>query len=149
MFSNENISQSGIFDFSVYPLTEVSELTVKGENKKGLLIVLTGQETGELSFLEKVLGAVGYDLRQDSLTVFVTPLQKFSSSELCHAHGIGHLLFFGVPPKQAGLHFQTQKYAPVQFAGKHYLFADSLADIEASPALKRPLWEGLKAVFGK
>ena len=42
----------------------------------------------------------------------------------------------------------TKPYEPLALNGVNYLFAASLTDIQANPALKRPLWEGMKAMFG-
>ena len=50
-------------------------------------------------------------------------------------------------PAQVGLKINIKPYEPLSLGGATYLFAASIAEIQANPALKRPLWEGMKSMF--
>ena len=148
MISNTEVMQSGIFDFKIYPIGKNKISVCKGQNKKGLLVAMAGEERPELSdFLDKILQAVGFDLKNDALSLWVTPTERFWFKELDQASHVSHAIFFGIPPQQAGLNLEAQPYNPVIISGTTYLFADSLAKIQENPALKRPLWEALKIIF--
>ncbi len=148
MISGAEVSQSGMFDFKIYPVDKVEISAGKGLNKKGLLVAMAGTEAPELlAFLEKVLQAVGYDLQEDALSIWVTSAEPFWFKGLDQAAGFSHAIFFGIPPAQAGLNLQAQLYQPVSIADKTFLFADNLQKIQENPPLKRPLWEALKTIF--
>jgi hypothetical protein len=99
-------------------------------------------------FLQKIMASVGVDLSNDAFTLFFPAGYCISFSSLDHEMGFDTALFFGLKPETAGLHLNVRPYRPVSFLGKTFLFADSLDAIQNKPALKRPLWEALKAVFG-
>ncbi len=148
MTSSADVKESGIFDFEIYPLNENKISVCKGQNKKGLLVAMAGDERPELAdFLMKILQAVGFDLQNDALNLWVTPSEQFWFKDLDRASPVSHAVFFGITPAQAGLNLEVPIYQPVVVSGKTFLFSDSLAKIQENPALKRPLWEALKIIF--
>ncbi|MBI5914760.1 MAG: hypothetical protein HY842_05240 [Bacteroidetes bacterium] len=145
---NLDAPPAGIFDFEIFPLKENMVSEGEGNNRKGLFVAIAGaEEPSSKDFLAKVLQAAGFDLAEDALTFWATSPQPFCFTELRHQAGFSHALFFGVPPMQAGLQLNLQPNQPLTVGEVTYLFSASLTDIQASPALKRPLWEGLKAMF--
>lgn len=143
-----NVDASGILDFEVFPLRENLMSEGRGACKKGVLVACAGAPTAEAEdLLAKMLQAAKFDLAADAFVVWLEGPQPFSFSSLRNGLGISSALFFGIPPKQAGLNLNAQAYQPLKVAGVDLLFAASLADIIADPKLKRPLWEGMKTMF--
>lgn len=142
------IEANGILDFEVFPLRENLISEGKGECKKGVFVACLGTSTPEAEdLLAKMLQAAKFDVATDTFVVWLDGPQPFSFSSLRNALGVSSALFFGIPPKQAGLIVNAQPYQQLKIAGMDLLFAASLADIIANPALKRPLWEGMKAMY--
>ena len=148
MISKDELLSSGIFNFPVFPLVEKPENRGHGNNEKQILVcspAITGTDAKD--FLEKVMASVGVVLGTDTFLVPVEEKELFRFSDLDHALGFEKALFFGIPPEQAGLNLNAQKYQPLSFAKKTFLFADSLEMIQQKADLKRPLWEALKIMF--
>lgn len=146
---NMNTQPNGILDFEVYPLKENLLSACKGNNRKGLFVACKGTprpETQEL--LGKMLLAAKFDMAEDALVCWLSDDQPISLSSLRNEAGFSNALLFGIPPKQAGVNVNAQPYQPVSIGGATYLFSASLDEIVANPALKRPLWEGMKIMFG-
>jgi hypothetical protein len=150
MGAKVEVLPSGLLDFLIFPVDEGRKITAKGEVQKGLLVVLGEAAAPELmGFLAKILGAVGFDLSADALTVQLSEDQKIGFSKLAKAHAIRHVLCFGVQPPQMQLNFNAPPYHPFTVNEISFLFADQLSSIQANQNLKRPLWEGLKSMFEK
>lgn len=148
MITKNDILESGVFDFKVFPAFDDVSAQCSGKNQKGLLIVLMREpQPGLLAFLEKVLMAVQYDLEEDALTVFLTGDQRFSFSQLAKNNGIQKALFFGLPPVRAGLNLNPRLYSPLTLGNQMLLFSDELPAIEQDKNLKKQLWEALQLMF--
>ena len=144
-----NFQGAGIFDFEVFPLNENLVSMGQGKNKKGLFVGISGAEApNDKELLAKMLQAAGFDMAEDAKTFWITSQQPFSFSSLRNELRFSSAVFFGVSPKQAGLMLDAKPYEPLTLNGVKYLFSASLTEIQATPALKRPLWEGMKAMFG-
>jgi hypothetical protein len=144
-----NIQPNGILDFEVYPLKENMLSEGHGKNGKGLFVACAGpEEPATAELLAKMLLAARFDMAEDALVLWMPSQQVFSFSALRNETGFSNALFFGIAPKQAGLMLNAKPYVPLSLGNVNYLFSTSLADILANPALKRPLWEGMKAMFG-
>lgn len=144
-----NIEPNGILDFEVYPFKENLLAEGQGKNRKGLFVACAGAaEPAAVELLSKMLQAAGFDMAEDALVLWMATPQPFPFSALRNEAGFSNALFFGIGPKQAGLMLHTKPYEPLTLGPVSYLFSASLADIQANPALKRPLWEGMKAMFG-
>lgn len=143
-----NIQADGVFDFEVFPLQENLAIAGQGNNKKGLFVAAAGDASpNDKELLGKMLQASGFDMLEDAKVFWLGTPQPFSFSSLRNELGFSNALFFGIPPKQAGLMLNVSPYEPISLNGISFLFAASLAEIQANPALKRPLWEGMKAMF--
>lgn len=143
-----NSQADGIFDFEVFPLNENLVAEGQGNNQKGVFVAIAGAAVpNDKELLAKMLQAAGFDMAEDAKVFWITSQQPFSFSSLRNALGFSNALFFGIPPKQAGLMLNAKPNVPVTLNGVTYLFSASLADIQAKPELKRPLWEGMKAMF--
>ena len=143
-----NIQPDGILDFEVFPLKENMAAEGQGNNRKGLFVASAGaEEPTSKELLAKMLQAAGFDISEDALVFWVATSQPFSFTALRNESGFSNALFFGVSPKQAGLMLNVKPYEPLTLGEVSYLFSASLADILANPTLKRPLWEGMKAMF--
>ena len=119
-----------------------------GNNKKGLFVANAGQETHETKeLLTKMLQAAGFAIVEDALVFWMGSPDRFNFSMLRNEAGFSKALFFGIAPNQAGLMLTAKHFEPLTLNGVTYLFSNSLADIQANPALKRPLWEGMKSMF--
>ncbi|HFA48177.1 MAG TPA: hypothetical protein ENJ95_04075 [Bacteroidetes bacterium] len=148
MVSENDILQSGIFDFPVFPLAENIAGQGSGDNLKNILVCIAdNNDPGLMGFLQKVMAAVKIDLPKDAFTLFLKPGQKFIFSDLANTHQFQKAIFFGLKPTDAGLNLNIQKYTPLKYNGKTFLFSDLLSEVQNKPALKRPLWEALKVVF--
>ncbi len=144
-----NIQPNGILDFEVYPLKENLISEGRGNNRKGLFVACAGtEEPAAVELLSKMLQAAGFDMDEDALVFWTTTQQPLPFSLLRNEAGFSRAMFFGIAPKQAGLMLNAKPYEPLALGKVTYLFAASLADIQANPALKRPLWEGMKGMFG-
>ncbi len=143
-----NIQADGIFDFEVFSLQENLVAEGQGNNQKGLFVAIAGEPApNDKELLSKMLQAARFDMAADAKVFWLNSPQPFSFSSLRNELGFSNALFFGIPPKQAGLMLNVKPYEPLSLNGVNYLFAASLAEIQANPALKRPLWEGMKAMF--
>lgn len=143
-----NLQANGIFDFEVFSLNENLASEGLGNNQKGLFVAIAGEETpNDKELLTKMLQAAGFDMAEDTKVFWITTHQPFSFSSLRNGFGFSNALFFGIPPKQAGLKLDAKPYQPLTLNGVSYLFSASLTDILANPTLKRPLWEGMKEMF--
>lgn len=144
-----NFQVDGIFDFEVFPLKEIPVSEGSGNNKKKLFVGCAGTEApADKELLSKMLQAAGFDMAEDAKIFWLTTQQPFSFSTLRNELGFSNAIFFGIPPKQAGLMLNVKPNEPLTHNGVTYLFAASLAELQANAALKRPLWEGIKLMFG-
>ena len=143
-----NIHPEGIFDFEVFPLKENMVSDGHGNNGKELFVACAGTaEPAAMELLSKMLQAAGFDIAQDALVFWLPTSQPFSFTALRNEAGFSRALFFGISPKQAGLMLNVKPNEPLALGPVTYLFSASLTDIQANPALKRPLWEGMKVMF--
>lgn len=144
-----NLQPNGILDFEVYPLKENIISGGIGNNRKGLFVGCAGaEEPATMELLSKMLQAAKFDMAEDALVCWLANKQAFNFSMLRHEVPFTAAMFFGIAPKQAGLNLNAQAYQPLSIGGVAYLFSASLSEIIANPALKRPLWEGMKGMFG-
>lgn len=141
------------FDFQIFASEEPENLLKQcfGDNEKNLLIVTKkAEEDVELyDLLQKILGAVGHNLKQDTTHLIIKDNQLFSFTDLSKNRQIDKALFFGINPKTAGLNFNVTPYVPVEFGNRTFLFAHDLTSISGKPALKKQLWGALQGIFPK
>ncbi len=139
------------FDFQIFATLEPENLLQQcfGNNEKQLLIITKkSEEDVELwDLLQKILGAVKHDLKNDASHLLVQPNQQFSLADLYKNREIKRVVSFRVAPKTMGLNFNVTPYQILEFDNRAYLFVHPLTSIAGKPALKKQLWEALKVMF--
>ena len=144
------ISKSAIGDQLIFAVPEADQAlkNSRGDNKKALLVVFEEEDgKAHLAFLEKILKAVHFDLEQDALLLALNPETAPSFTTLSKRETVTHALLFGVEPTAMGLYFNYQLYQPLKHRTTHFLFSDSLADLDADTSKKGALWAALKSLF--
>lgn len=139
------------YNFQVVPLKSTSEIEAKlsGENRKGLLVILSADEENEElnQFVAKVLKAAGFDVPEDVHFLKLTSSDGFSFSLLSKKNDIQSVISFGFSPKFLGLNWNLANYSPFLYENRKYLFADNLAEIQKDKKLKGKLWKCLQAMY--
>jgi hypothetical protein len=117
-------------------------------NKK-LLVITKPFAAGsvEAQTLQKMLAAC--KLSEKDYVVLQIDAQPYSWHSMEGANPPGIVLLLGVMPAQLSIHALFKLHAPNPFAGRMFIPALSLTDIENNPAAKKDLWAaGLKPAFG-
>lgn len=142
---------NNFLDFQIFAPIETEELLQQcfGNNNKHLLIISrkSEQDTELWDLLQKILGAVKYDLKNDAIHLVLQPNQQFCLADLLKKHSIKKIISFGIAPKTAGLNFDVTPYQSFVFDNKTYLFAHNLKAISEKPHLKKQLWGELQRMF--
>lgn len=140
-----------LLDFTLIAIPEEnnSELNISGSNQKKLLIVCEVEEDHDanISLLEKILGAVKYNLKDDCRLICLKPNQSISFSMFNKKDGYENALIFGPISKKLGLNFEFKWYYPLEHNGCKFLFANHLSVIQSDKAHKGALWGALKEIF--
>jgi len=121
------------------------------DNPVGLCVVYAMENDTKvcLDFLEKVFKAVSVDMMAETSTFKLKEQEGFSLA--LHSAFEQHNMWicFGITPEQLGLHFEYQKYMPITFREKTFLWTDSPQNIMEDPNLKKLLWVSLQKLFPK
>ena len=142
--------ENTFLDFDLYQTNSATDIALFGENKKQMMIVIadeTEQNDANIAFLEKIIAAIKYDFKQDTIYFFLQNEAKLTISELVTKHQIKDLLVFGIANAQLGIYVHQKKYQPFYIQSVTYLFADNLTEIQGQKELKGALWDALKKVF--
>lgn len=132
----------------IVPDTPVS-LQAEGNYAQKVLILML-QEPAFVnwrSFLEKLIGAAGLNLSNDTLLVALQNSEQTSIASLLKSKQPDQVLVFGIRPEQMGMYLSIEKYHPVFFSNTQFLFADSLAMLEPDKNLKMKMWTAMKTLF--
>ncbi len=125
-----------------------SELNLRGSNQKQLMIVYRADNTPlDEDFLSKILGAVQYDLQQDTTLIELRKDQDFSFQNISKTLNPRHFISLGLTPKELGLNLTDQLYQPKNIENCCFLFANKLADIAEDTNKKAALWGCLQSMF--
>jgi len=125
-----------------------SELNISGSNQKHLIIVYRAEKSAfDRTFLEKILGAVHYDLEQDTTLIELKEDQQFSFQDFSKSLTPRHLISFGIAPKELGLNLNSQVYQIRNIANCRFLFANNLSEISKDKNQKAALWGCLQSMF--
>jgi len=152
MSQKENfILNHTFFDKQIF-VVNTAENTLKnstGSNQKNLFIVyqVNESESNEINFLEKILSAVKYDLKEDVLLVGVTQKEQIGFQDIKAIKKIKDVILLGVTPDQLGLRFESSFYQPIQCNDCRFLIAHSLSEIESDKKWKGALWNALQEMF--
>ncbi len=145
------ILNSPILDFTLVALPDEnnSEINISGSNQKKLLIVCEMEEdhTANINLLEKILGAVKYNLIDDCKIICLKQDQSISFSNFDKVDGFKNALIFGPISRKLGLNFEFKWYYPIEHNDCKFLFADHLSVIQSDKARKGALWGALQEMF--
>ena len=145
------ISNSPILDFTLVaiPDEDKSEISISGSNQKKLLIVCEEEEdhTANIGLLEKILGAVKYNLDDDCRLICLKTNQSLSFSAINKKDGFENVLIFGPISRKLGLNFDFKWYYPIEHNDCKFLFANHLSIIQSDKAHKGALWGALQEMF--
>ncbi|WP_026464549.1 hypothetical protein [Adhaeribacter aquaticus] len=143
------------------PLTEVitgdtpkpRQYQVVGENKKGLIIVVSLSEQDFRSlpnnvFLSKVLGAIQHG-PGDVGFVNISRGQRLSIYDLSKENNVKHLIAFGPGLLDLSADSKVNLYKPAAIGQYPLLVAEPLENIENDITKKKLLWNGLQTIFLK
>ncbi len=125
-----------------------SALNLLGSNQKHLIIVYRTDKTEfDKTFLEKILGAVHYDLEQDTTLIELREDQNFSFQNISKSLTPRHFISLGIPPKELGLNLTNHLYQIRNIENCSFLFTNSLSEIEKDKNKKAALWGCLQTMF--
>lgn len=125
-----------------------SDLNLRGSNQKRLIIVYRADKASlDEVFLTKILGAVQYDLQQDTTLIELREDQNFSFQNISKSLAPQHLISLGVPPKDLGLNLTNQLYQPRTINNCCFLFTNILSEIAEDKNKKGALWGCLQTMF--
>lgn len=131
-------------DFDIYPLVSNEAYKLEKYNKQPIIIVTESLEEEELSFLEKIMSAVGKKISED---IFLIHKKDILYKDIKRYSSFDVLLIFGLAPKQIGLHINAIPYKISLFQEKKILFVDKLATIENNDNYKKQLWSQLQKLI--
>ena len=150
---NHLFHHSNIF---VLPEAEKQQLTLIGENKKAVLIIIRVEELNPelMVFLGKILEAVRLNIKEDIHILNITNHSSISFPQLYHKHAYQYLLCFGLQPKEMGLNIECQLYRSFTLSEVTMLFANNLQDIfnerqQGKKQMAVALWKALQGIFLK
>lgn len=133
---------------TVVPNTVKTDFDVNGSNQKHLMIVyLKSDKPFNVSFLEKILKAVKYNLTEDVALIGITPEDHFRFSDWQEKFTPQHVIVLGLTPQQIAVHLNHQLYTIQHCSNADFLFTDELTDIESDQSKKAALWGRLKEMF--
>jgi len=122
----------------------------KGEesNHVKIIVVLSEQEDKDLieGLLKNILNAVNIDITSEVHILEIASI-AINILDTIKDLGIEKILCFGTTPKALSLNLNAQLYHPVHISAKTFLFAESLAFIEANKGRKKLLWDNLQSIF--
>lgn len=136
--------------YNFYRLTDKpanSLPNITGEKK--VIIFLHPQENNPSShtFLTKMMGALGIDLKEGCEIVNIAPDQIVNGAELFRIETPFNLLFFGIEAKNLGLSTKWPPYRCIQLVNHKLILSEKISMIENDKARKLKLWNELKYMF--
>ncbi len=143
-------------DFPLFPAPEyaVFDDRRKGQNKRGVLIVLqSGEDTEVLqTFLSKILDAAKINLAQDALLLRLAEDESVHLPTLIRKDYIRTITAFGLQPARLGVRFHTATYQITKLGSTRFLFAHSLQEIyderqKGGRQKAGALWKALQNLF--
>ena len=144
------ILNSDFFSTNLYVVSDEKKMDLKlwGSNQKQLIIVYRADNSPlDKAFLTKILGAVHYDLQEDTTLIELNEGQNLSFQNISKRLTPRHLISLGVPPKDLGLNLTDQLYQQRNVENCCFLFTDKLSEIAADKNKKGALWGCLQTMF--
>ncbi len=138
------------FSTNLYVVSDEKKMDLKlwGSNQKHLIIVYRA-DNGALdkAFLTKILGAVHYNLEQDTTLIELSEGQNLSFQNISKSLTPRHLISLGIPPKELGLNLSNHLYQLKNIENCCFLFTDKLSEIATDKNKKGALWGCLQTMF--
>ncbi len=134
----------------IYNFASIESLDSDGvpSNPKPVFIVLAKDERLHLSFLDKILNAIGMDRTNDVMT-FLHDKASVPIHNRVSQMDDAKVLIFGIRPTELGINFSYKEYEPILFDNTEYLFSGSLEDLQSDKRKKLALWNALQIMFPK
>ena len=142
--NNKNPS-SDFFNFEIYRLPELANLSNNIDPSKSIVVLLKGAEEAEIALLSKIFQAVGKNLETGGCVINDRKLPSYKM--INSAINFKKLLVFGIAPKDIGLHLNVKAYQLIPFQDRQLLFSHSLEVITNDLAKKKQLWGQLQLMF--
>lgn len=135
----------------IYLIPEPVSLSLHFKNNgfQGPLICIKKPEINEnnISFLEKILKAIGFDLRtQCELAIFEND-QQYPFSQVLNLPKSGQTILFGQFHSQFDFRFNVNLNEWVYLNGYNFLFTYDLSSLLNDQSKKQELWTALKSKY--
>jgi hypothetical protein len=135
----------------IYSIPEPGTLSLYFNNSgfEGPLICIKKSELSEtnISFLEKIIKAIGFDLKtQCELAIFENDQQYVFRQVLGHPES-GQTLLFGQFHSQFDFQFHVKLNEWINMSGYSFLFSYDLASLANDQGKKQELWKALKSKY--
>lgn len=128
----------------------IFNLQIPQQANSGILVGITDTDAeNQLSYLSKILNAVGFELSQDIILLNLPQKSQCSLAATIRQYNIHTVILFGLTPESVGLQIQSRLYQPISVAEVKFLFADVLSGINGNDAKRSALWLALKQIFNK
>ncbi|MGH1339372.1 MAG: hypothetical protein ACRBFS_24850 [Aureispira sp.] len=144
-----SLPNKDFYNFQLYTALPQKEwINAVANTERTTVIVLQKATAENLTLLEKILGAVKQDLKNDCLVI--QEEETIAFKDLQQAIPVQRLLVFGWTPADLGLHLTIRPYQFVTFDGVELLFSPNLEAIAANVHKeKQQLWTPLQQLFLK
>lgn len=127
------------------PTNSLPKLT----DEKKVIIFLSLQENNPSThtFLTKMMGALGIDLKVSCQIINIDPNQNVDGVDLFRKELPLNLIFFGIEAKNIGLTTKWPPYRCFQLVNHKIILSEKISLIENDKARKLKLWNELKYMF--
>jgi len=142
---NKNNPSADFFDFEIYPISDLKDISNEAEANKSVVVLLKGASQEEIDLLGKIFKAVGKNLETDGCLLNSTSPPTYKG--VTDAIDFQKLLVFGIAPKDIGLHLKVKTYQLIPFQNRQLLFSHSLKVIMSDLNKKKMLWGQLQLMF--
>jgi len=136
-------------DVYALPVDEKMDFHFGNKDFSGPLICIHNTELTDtnLSFLEKIIKAIGFELSaQCDLAVFDIE-KKYSLKEILKTPSSGQTIFFGNFQNQFDLNLHLKLNEWISFGTIITLFSYNLEDLQKDKIKKQELWQSLKIKY--
>lgn len=142
----KKLPNKDFYNFEIYSYFVDSGWMKTPIQQQTTVVVVQEANASNLALLEKILGAVKQNLKEDCLVIQQKEAVAFK--HILQMVSVERLLVFGWTPIDLGLHLSIRPYQPVTFAGIQLLFSPNLAVIAANKNKeKQQLWTQLQILF--
>jgi hypothetical protein len=138
-----------IYNETLYEGTSWMDVSPSYANVEPRTVLVLHQELDLLPEHSLLLSNILKACKLDENDYQIQAVKAQSWLHYVHHGRVETVIIFGIEIHNQVFHLQKELYKPFRFAGKKWLFADSVAAIHSNPSLKSSLWtNGLKPLFG-